>query len=73
VLFRSDILHPLEQRILDLPGQKGPLTVREVGQFMHLEGDIVRKKLDGLAKDGEVAVSMKGRKIVYFVNHDEGV
>jgi hypothetical protein len=49
------------------------LTVREVAPFTRFDGDAVRKRLEGLVRDGEITVTMQGKKTVYSVIHEEEI
>jgi hypothetical protein len=61
----------MDDKILKLLEQKGPLTVREIAQHTRLDGDSVRKKLDGMIKDGDIIATKQGRKMVYCIVHEE--
>ena len=61
----------LEGKILNLLEKKGPLTRREIAQRTHFDGDTVRKKLEGLVKDGDITATRQGKKTVYCIIHEE--
>jgi hypothetical protein len=60
-----------EEKILQLLTQKGPLTAREITQYMHTATQTTIKRLEILVKEGEISATKQGKKTVYFLSHEE--